>query len=142
MLRWFSAHWNRVRYHLRFAFIRQTGDEGERTAEIALMQEGYRLLARNFTLGKDEADLVLESPDRAEVVVVEVKRSARGFDASERVDRRKLLAQGRILRFIARHLRKQRPVRLDIMAVTGTGRDCKCLRHIKGVLRHEACTSV
>lgn len=114
-------------------------DEGEAVAERALVRAGYRLLARNFTIGSDEADLVMESPDRTEVVVVEVKRSAHGFDASERVDHRKLRAQGRVLRFIAQHLRTRRSVRLDIVAVTGSGRHCKCLRHIKAALRHEAC---
>ncbi len=113
-------------------------DEGEEVAERALRREGYRVLARNLTVGSDEADLVLESPDRSEIVVVEVKRSARGFDASERVDRRKLRAQGRLLRFIAAHLRRKRRVRLDIVAVSGSGRTCRCLRHIRSVLQHDA----
>ncbi|MEM7681664.1 MAG: YraN family protein [Planctomycetota bacterium] len=49
------------------------GPRGERIAERCLRKRGYRLLARSLALRPGEIDLLMETPDRSAVVVVEVK---------------------------------------------------------------------
>jgi Holliday junction resolvase-like predicted endonuclease len=75
-------------------------DAGERAAERFLRALGYRVLARNWRSprdARDEADLVVLSPDRREVVIVEVKRAAGPWDALRRVDSRKKEVLWRLL---------------------------------------------
>ena len=75
-------------------------DAGERAAERFLRALGYQTLARNwrsFRDPRDEADLVMLSPDRATVVVVEVKRARGPWDALDRVDARKREVLWRLL---------------------------------------------
>ncbi len=39
------------------------GDKGERLAARWLSRHGYRIIHHNYTLGKDEADLIALDPD-------------------------------------------------------------------------------
>ena len=97
---------------------------------------GYTVLARNWRSPRDprdEADLVVASPDGADIVIVEVKRTASTWDPLARVDGRKRSVLWRILRdledlrlhasdralrrAIARSLR----IRIDLVGVRGEG---------------------
>lgn len=52
---------------------RALGRRGEKLAARVLRRSGYRILARNLHVGRDEADLVVLDPDGRTVVIVEVK---------------------------------------------------------------------
>lgn len=52
---------------------RALGAAGERAAARHLRQQGYRVVARNLHVPAGEADLVCLAPDRATLVIVEVK---------------------------------------------------------------------
>ncbi|CAG1008514.1 hypothetical protein PHYC_03576 [Phycisphaerales bacterium] len=95
---------------------------GEDAAAEFLKKAGYRLLARNAQTPRGEADIVAESPDGKELVVIEVK--ARRTGLNERSDtmppeagvtREKL----RRLRGIAFHLGRanSREARVDVIGV-------------------------
>jgi putative endonuclease len=49
------------------------GRRGERIAARWLRRRGHRILARNLRHGRLELDLLVESPDGQQVIVVEVK---------------------------------------------------------------------
>ena len=115
-------------------------DPGERAAERFLRALGYRVIARNWRSPRDprdEADLLVLTPDRREVVIVEVKRAAGPWDALGRVDRRKREVLWRLLcdleRAAAAHDRLPEPmlrralrgaecIRVDLVGVRGEGR--------------------
>ena len=53
------------------------GDRGERLAARWLKRQGYRILYRKLTIGRDEADLVAVDPEGRALVIVEVKTRRR-----------------------------------------------------------------
>jgi putative endonuclease len=98
------------------------GRRGERAAARHLRRAGYRLLARNFRAAGAEIDLI--AADGATIVFVEVKTRV-GIASGrpeEAVDARK---QERIRRaaevYLGRHRAGDRPVRFDVIAITGRG---------------------
>lgn len=80
-------------------------DPGEAAAARYLRATGHRVLARNWRSprdARDEADLVVVTPDRETVVLVEVKRAAGDWDPLERVDGRKRAVLWRLVGDLAR----------------------------------------
>ena len=59
------------------------GRRGERRAARFLRRRGYRILHRNLTIGRDEADLVALDPDGRTIVIVEVKTRSSDYLAPE-----------------------------------------------------------
>ena len=126
-------------------------DAGERAAERFLRALGYRIVARNWRSprdARDEADLIALTPDRSELVVVEVKRAAGPWDALARVDRRKKEVLWRLLcdlenisrgalappsHRIASALRSADVVRVDLIGVRGEGRSACVVDHDTGI---------
>jgi Holliday junction resolvase-like predicted endonuclease len=135
---------------------RPSRDPGEHAAERFLSLLGYRILARNWRSPgspRDEADLIVQTPDDREVVVVEVKRTATSWDALERVDVRKREVLWRIAlaleqirdrqrlgdggpcpRALRDALRAADTIRIDLVAVRGDGRGCAVSDHLPGIL--------
>jgi Holliday junction resolvase-like predicted endonuclease len=138
---------------------RSPRDPGERAAERFLHLLGHRVLARNWRSARDprdEADLLVQTPDGREVVVVEVKRTASTWDALARVNARKREVLWRIaldleryrdsgsiggrpaaddaLGRLRRALREADTIRVDMVAVRGDGRACSVADHIPGIL--------
>ncbi len=124
-------------------------DPGERAAERFLRTLGYQLVARNWRSPRDrrdEVDLIVRTPDRSEIVLVEVKRTASQWDPLARVDRRKrevlwrialdleALARSRSTTRVARATRPARASRNDLVAVGGSGRLASVCDHLPGVL--------
>jgi len=131
-------------------------DPGEQAAERFLSLLGYGVLARNWRSPgspRDEADLIVQTPDGREVVVVEVKRTASTWDALERVDVRKREVLWRIAlsleeirdrqrlgggepcaRALRHALRAADTIRIDLVAVRGDGRGCAVSDHLPGIL--------
>lgn len=100
------------------------GRRGEEIAVRHLRRRGYRIVQRNYRAAGAEIDLIAD--DGATLVFVEVKaRSGSGFGVpAEAVDARKA---GRIRRAAASYLQRiggaERPVRFDVVAITGAGRE-------------------
>jgi putative endonuclease len=119
------------------------GDEGERLAALRLEALGWRVLARNLRLGRDEVDLLAVDPGPPPaLVVVEVRRRGRrdfGL-AEETLDRRKRVALRRLLGALAGATNlpdgsplPRLPLRLDLLAMD-TGPDGRpSVRHHRGI---------
>lgn len=113
--------WSRLAGWLGFR-PQTTWKRGERAAERYLRRLGYRTVGRNVRTKAGEADLVMLSPDRATVVLVEVK-AREGVQGPERrpeasittEKRRRLLGIGRVL--AARRVWRGRSIRIDVVAV-------------------------
>ncbi len=95
------------------------GDRGERLAARWLSRRGYRILHRNYTLGRDEADLIALDPDGETIVIVEVKTRSHpqaspewslGRDKGYRLARLAARLDG-VPEF------RDRPVRIDAVAI-------------------------
>ena len=99
------------------------GRDAERLAERRLRGSGYRTLARNLRVGRDEIDLVMRSPDGGTVVLVEVKSSRLGaITARGRLDRGKRARLARALRGLERmRVLGHGAVRVDAMIVDLSG---------------------
>lgn len=101
---------------------RQAGQMAERQAEAYLCEQGFRVLARNYTVRGAEVDLIAE--EKGCVVFVEVKYRASGSYAMPReaVTRAK---QRRIIMAAARWLqetgRQEAAVRFDVVEVMPAG---------------------
>lgn len=101
---------------------RAVGSEYETLACEYLIQQGYRILHRNFRCRQGEIDLIAR--DQGYLVFIEVKyRRNRGEgDPSEAVDARK---QARILHtaryYMTRyHIPEDTPCRFDVVTVLGS----------------------
>ena len=95
------------------------GRRGERIAARWLCRRGHRVLARNLRWGRLELDLLVESPDGRQVIVVEVKT---GHGSIDHVMARVRPPQMRRLELVARHIQRGqmvrgRPMRTDVVLV-------------------------
>lgn len=121
MLNWFRSQFQRL--FLKRLAARNTGKAGEQVAEIYLSQQGFKILARNLRLEAGEIDLVCERPGKPQVIVVEVKASAKRTSTRFRPERRVGGAKKKKLKELGAQLRakkpefKDRPMRFDILAV-------------------------
>ncbi|MGP1346498.1 MAG: YraN family protein [Phycisphaerales bacterium] len=107
------------------ADTRPLGRRGERTAARYLRKKRFRIVARNLVMGNAEADLVCLTPDRATIVIVEVK--ARRLDPAAPPTHRTPEAaitehKQRKLRSLASRLGRRRrwsgrPIRIDVIAI-------------------------
>ncbi|MHC4415500.1 MAG: YraN family protein [Planctomycetota bacterium] len=95
------------------------GDRGERLAARWLARRGYRILHRNYTVGRDEADLVALDPDGRTVVIVEVKtRSDPDALPEASLTRRKQQRLSRLAtRLSGTREFADRPIRLDAVVI-------------------------
>lgn len=102
---------------------RDTGKAGEQVAELYLVQQGHKILARNLRLDAGEIDILCEKPGKPQLIVVEVKASAKKASTRFRPERRVGGHKKKKLKELTAQLRakkpelKDRPVRFDIMGV-------------------------
>ena len=98
------------------------GRTGERVAARHLRRSGYRLLARNFRAAGAEIDLIAAEGETIVFVEVKTRLGTGAGRPEEAVDDRK---QQRIYRaaeiYLSRHRAHERPIRFDIVAITGRG---------------------
>jgi len=100
----------------------KTGEAGERAGAEFLAGRGYRILGRNVKTPLGEIDLVAE--ERGTLVFVEIKtrRSARFGAPEEAVHGSKQRRLSRLaLWYSSRHLKKDQPIRFDVLAVDSSG---------------------
>ena len=110
------------------------GRRGERRAARFLRRRGYRILHRNLTIGRDEADLVALDPDGRTIVIVEVKTRSSDYLAPEvKINRDK---QYRLARLAGRLLKMKRyadrPIRFDAIAIYWPPSGAAEVRHYVG----------
>lgn len=136
--------WERLRAALfgprRWRPSSPDGRLAERAAARYLRRNRYRIIGANVRTRVGEADLVCIAPDRSTIVIAEVKSRRRSPDQPARsaamapetaVDAEKR----RRLQRVARHLAaangwRDRPVRIDVVAVEIDPRDRASVRHI------------
>lgn len=117
------------------------GRRGERAAEKHLKKLGFRLVSRNKRLRQGEADLIMWSPDRNTLVLVEVKtrrtdpaHSQPPPEASVHAHKaRKLISLGHELSRLPRY--RGVPVRIDVVAVDWPLRGAPQVRHFVDAVR-------
>lgn len=112
----------------------QLGRKGERTAARWLRRRGYRIVERNVTRGRDEADIIALAPNGRTLVVVEVKTRKDDRIAPElSVTAQK---QRYLSRLAARLLQSEsyrdHAVRFDVLCVIWPDRGRPAVRHIEG----------
>ena len=134
------------------SILRARRDPGELAAERFLRGLGYRVLARNWRSprdARDEADLIATSPDGADIVLVEVKRTATGWGPLDRVDSRKRSVLWRILRdledsrlhrsdrALSRAIARARRIRIDLVGVRGDGSASMVVDYAPDILQRD-----
>jgi len=127
-------------------------DPGEKAAERFLRGLGYGILARNWRSPRDprdEADLIAITPDGADLVIVEVKRTATSWGPLDRVDSRKRAALWRILRdledarihrsdrALARAIPRALRIRIDLVGVRGDGSTSTVVDYAPDILQRD-----
>ncbi len=107
-------------YGGRMADRAAIGRAGEEMAAGFLQGRGFSILERNLRVGRNEIDLLCESP-HGELTLVEVKTSV-GASApfpEQRIDWRKRTALIRCARLLRGAMTGRRaPIRFDVVAVT------------------------
>lgn len=115
------------------------GARGEREAARWLRKRGYRLLERNRSLGRDEADLVMLSPDGGTIVVVEVKsRHSENPPPEANITKVKRQHLSRIgARLMKQKRYANRPVRFDVVTVVWPQGGVPTVRHFEHAFESE-----
>ena len=113
----------------------ETGLWGERRAEKALKQKGYRILGRRVRVGsRDEIDLLARDGEVLVFVEVKTRKSAAFGRPLSAVDRAKRHALSRAaLRYLKGKGYPRLYVRFDVVEVIGhpAGREKPVVRHIE-----------
>lgn len=128
---------------VRSTRAQRIGDEGERLAALRLEARGWRILARNLRLGRDEVDLLgLDPGPPRSLVVVEVRRrSRRDFGLPEEtLDHRKRAALRRVVGELAAlgslpdgTPLPRLPMRIDLVAIDLGPDGTPSLRHHRAI---------
>lgn len=112
------------------------GVDGEEIATRFLIENGFRILDRNWRIRRGELDIVALSSD-GEIVICEVKtrRSSAFGDPIESITPKKSLRLHHLaLAWLATHERLGSPYRVDVIAILITHRGAFHLEHYIGVL--------
>ncbi|HEY5936541.1 MAG TPA: YraN family protein [Kofleriaceae bacterium] len=100
---------------------RRMGAKAEAIAAQLLIDEGYRIVERNFTADLGELDIVARDGDVLVFVEVRSRADRDHGDAVEMVTKTK---QARVARVAALYLEARRPryerARFDVIGITGT----------------------
>lgn len=98
------------------------GQDGEDEAVHYLEKKGYRILKRNFRLGRGEIDIIAK--DGKVLVFIEVKTKAReGFgEPEDRVTFKKQQQIGKVaLGYLQKEVNRETDCRFDVITVDRTG---------------------
>lgn len=128
---------------IRSTLAQRIGDEGERLAALRLEAQGWRILARNLRLGRDEVDLLgLDPGPPRSLVVVEVRRrNRRDFGLPEEtLDHRKRAALRRAVGELAARDTlpdgtplPRLPMRIDLLAIDPGPDGLPSIRHHRAI---------
>ena len=100
-------------------YNKKTGDYGENLAANYLEQKGYRILERNFRIGKGEVDIVAKDEDTLAFIEVKTCTVSNFGEPETWVTRRKQKQIGKIASgYLQKHDLQDVDCRFDVVAIT------------------------
>ena len=107
------------------------GKWGEDMALAYLLDQGYRLLDRNWHQGHRDLDLIMQQDDTLVIVEVKTRRNNLFMDPEQTVDALKMLSLSKAANAYIRLHRISLNIRFDIVAITGTPSSDFTINHIE-----------
>ena len=107
------------------------GKWGEDVALAYLLDQGYRLLDRNWHQGHRDLDLIMQQDDTLVIVEVRTRRNNLFMDPEQTVDALKMLSLSKAANAYLRLHRISLNIRFDIVAITGTPSSDFTINHIE-----------
>ena len=107
------------------------GKWGEDVALAYLLDQGYRLLDRNWHQGHRDLDLIMQQDDTLVIVEVRPRRNNLFMDPEQTVDALKMLSLSKAANAYIRLHRISLNIRFDIVAITGTPSSDFTINHIE-----------
>ena len=107
------------------------GKWGEDVALAYLLDQGYRLLDRNWHQGHRDLDLIMLQDDTLVIVEVRTRRNNLFMDPEQTVDALKMLSLSKAANAYIRLHRISLNIRFDIVAITGTPSSDFTINHIE-----------
>ena len=109
-----------------------TGKWGEELAADYLRSNGYEILARDWHQGHRDIDIVAMSPDRREVVFVEVKTRTSDVvtKPEDAIDIRKIRNIATAANAYVKMMNVVEELRFDVVTIVGASRETAELEHI------------
>ena len=107
------------------------GKWGEDVALAYLLDQGYRLLDRNWHQGHRDLDLIMQQDDTLGIVEVRTRRNNLFMDPEQTVDALKMLSLSKAANAYIRLHRISLNIRFDIVAITGTPSSDFTINHIE-----------
>ena len=107
------------------------GKWGEDVALAYLLDQGYRLLDRNWHQGHRDLDLIMQQDDTLVIVEVRTRRNNLFMDPEHTVDALKMLSLSKAANAYIRLHRISLNIRFDIVAITGTPSSDFTINHIE-----------
>ena len=107
------------------------GKWGEDVALAYLLDQGYRLLDRNWHQGHRDLDLIMQQDDTLVIVEVRTRRNNLFMDPEQTVDALKMLSLSKAANAYIRLHRISLNIRFDIVAITGTPSSDFTINHIE-----------
>ena len=107
------------------------GKWGEDVALAYLLDQGYRLLDRDWHQGHRDLDLIMQQDDTLVIVEVRTRRNNLFMDPEQTVDALKMLSLSKAANAYIRLHRISLNIRFDIVAITGTPSSDFTINHIE-----------
>lgn len=107
------------------------GKWGEDVALAYLLDQGYRLLDRNWHQGHRDLDLIMQQDDTLVIVEVRTRRNNLFMDPEQTVDTPKMQSLSKAANAYIRLHRISLNIRFDIVAITGTPSSDFTINHIE-----------
>ena len=107
------------------------GKWGEDVALAYLLDQGYRLLDRNWHQGHRDLDLIMQQDDTLVIVEVRTRRNNLFMDPEQTVEALKMLSLSKAANAYIRLHRISLNIRFDIVAITGTPSSDFTINHIE-----------
>ena len=107
------------------------GKWGEDVALAYLLDQGYRLLDRNWHQGHRDLDRIIQQDDTLVIVEVRTRRNNLFMDPEQTVDALKMLSLSKAANAYIRLHRISLNIRFDIVAITGTPSSDFTINHIE-----------
>lgn len=113
---------------------KQTGQLGEEIALAYLLDQGYRLLTRNYQCSLGEVDLIVAKQDTLVFVEVRARHGVRYGSPEESVSRTKRDRVRRVAQYYLKsYSNKDVPIRFDVVGIAlGSQNEVVKLNHIQG----------
>ncbi|MGB5952252.1 MAG: YraN family protein [Ornithinimicrobium sp.] len=113
---------------------RALGQQGEQLAAEHLAARGVEILTRNWRCSIGEIDIVGRDHDAVVFYEVKTRRSARFGSPVEAITPAKAARLRRLAsRWLAEHQVHAGEVRVDVLALTASGRGATHIEHLRGV---------